>query len=115
MLLALAAPLLAHSLRPGALNAAAYLVAGGLLGHGLRDACHHRIDQVVVRPFLRRTPVCDTVPVRHAWNPAVRIHPMICFAVPVETPLQDTGRPCGQTYGKWRTAPTWCTAATPTG
>ncbi|MGW2050732.1 hypothetical protein ACWCPF_36995 [Streptomyces sp. NPDC001858] len=89
VLLALAAPLLAYSLRPGALHApgglplqiaamavfggaaalalglggdaAAYLVAGGLLGHAFWDARHHRIDQVVVRPYAEFCLVLDVL------------------------------------------------------
>ncbi|MEV1065641.1 hypothetical protein [Streptomyces sp. NPDC050263] len=89
VLLTLAAPLPAYSLRPGALHApgglplriaamvvfggaaalalglggdaAAYLVAGGLLGHALWDARHHRIDRVVVRPYAEFCLVLDVV------------------------------------------------------
>ncbi|MGW0949305.1 hypothetical protein ACWD4O_43205 [Streptomyces sp. NPDC002623] len=87
VLLALAVPLLAYSLRPGSLDApgglplqvaamvvfggaaalalglggdaAAYLVAGGLLGHAFWDARHHRIDRVVVRPYAEFCLVLD--------------------------------------------------------
>ncbi|MER6955441.1 MULTISPECIES: hypothetical protein [unclassified Streptomyces] len=89
VLLALAAPLLAYATRPGALDApgglplqvaamvafggaaalalglggdaAAYLVAGGLLGHALWDARHHRIDRVVVRPYAEFCLVLDVL------------------------------------------------------
>ncbi|MEU1184727.1 hypothetical protein ABZ464_45380 [Streptomyces sp. NPDC005820] len=89
VLLALAVPLLFCALRPGALDApgglplqiaamlafggaaalavgvggdtAAYLVAGGLLGHALWDARHHRIDRVVTRPYAEFCLVLDVL------------------------------------------------------
>ncbi|WP_308297250.1 MULTISPECIES: acyltransferase family protein [unclassified Streptomyces] len=48
-------------------------------------------------------------------DPPVGPSLLICFAVSVGHGPHHTGRSCGQMCSKSRTAPIWCTAATPTG